>query len=85
MFDLNIAETLCCAENEAADVGEWVGVAHDFIGDELAHDKEACRAESPGLSDNVLGHFFVDPGAKATEQMLFGMLVVAVNDVVAFF
>ena len=85
MFYCDIAEILCGAKNEPADVGEWVGVAHDFIDDEFAHDKETGGAKRLGLPDDGFGHFFVDPSAKAAEQVLCGMFVVTVNDVVAFF
>ena len=80
-----IAEALGGTENEPANIGERVRVAHDFIDNELAHDKEARRAKRLRLPDNRFGHFLVDPGAKAAEQVLPRMLVIAVNDVVAFF
>ena len=85
VFDFYVAEAFCGAENETADVGKWVGVAHDFIGDELAHDKETCGVERLGLAYDSFCHFLVDPAAKAAEQVLRGVPVVAVNDVVAFF
>ena len=82
---LNVAQILGGAEYESADVGERIGIAHDFIDDELAHDKEACGAERLRLANNCFCHFFVDPASKAAEQMLCGMLVVAIDDIVAFF
>ena len=85
VFNGDVAEVLGRAENEPADVGKWVGVAHDLVDDELAHDKETRGAQRLGLTDNVLGHLLVDPGAKAAEQVLLGVLVVAVHHVVAFF
>ena len=67
---LNVAQILGGAEYESADVGERIGVAHDFIDDELAHDKETCGAECFGLPDYAFGHFLVDPASKAAEQVL---------------
>ena len=80
-----IAEALGGAENEPANVGKRIWVAHDFIDNELAHNKETRGAERLGLPNDSFGHFLVDPGAKAAEQVLPRMLVIAVNDVVAFF
>ena len=65
-----IAEVLGGAENETANVGEWVGIAHNFINNELAHNKEACGAERLGLPNDSFGHFLVNPGTKAAEQVL---------------
>ena len=84
-MDFYVAEIFGGAEYKAADVGERVGIAHDFIDDELAHDEKARGAQCLGLSDNGFGHFLVDPGSKASEQVLLGVLVVTVNDVEAFF
>ena len=85
VLHFDVAEVLGGAENESANVGKRIGIAHDFIDNELAHDKEARSAKRLGLPDNRFGHFLVDPGAKAAEQVLPRMLVIAVNDVVAFF
>ena len=85
VFDFYVAEALGGAENEATDVGEGVGIAHDFIGDEFAHDKETRGVERLGLADDGFCHFLVDPAAKAAEQVLRGVPVIAVNDIVAFF
>ena len=85
VLDFDVAEILGGAEDEAAYVGEGVGVAHDLFDDELAHDEEARGAERLGLADDVLGHLLVDPAAEAAEQVLLGVLVVAVHHVVAFF
>ena len=85
VFNFYVAEALGGSENESADVGEGVGVAHDFIGDELAHDKETCGVERLGLANDGFCHFLVDPAAKAAEQVLRGVPVITVNDVVAFF
>ena len=85
MLHFDVAEVLGGAENEPTNVSKRVRVAHDFIDDELAHDKETCGAECLGLANDRFGHFLVDPGAKTAEQVLCRMLVVAVNDVVAFF
>ena len=85
VFNFYVAEALGGSENESADVGEGVGVAHDFIGDELAHDKETRGMKCLGLSNDGFCHFLVYPAAKAAEQVLRGVLVIAVNDVVAFF
>ena len=65
-----IAEALGGAENEPANVGERVGIAHDFIDNELAHNKETRGAERLGLSNDSFGHFLVNPGTKAAEQVL---------------
>jgi len=85
VFDFYVAEALGGAENEATDVGEGVGIAHDFIGDEFAHDKETRGVERLGLPNDGFCHFLVDPAAKAAEQVLSGVPVITVNDVVAFF
>lgn len=85
VFDFYVAEALGGAENESADVGKGVGVAHDFIGDELAHNEETRGMKRLGLANDGFCHFLVDPAAKAAEQVLCGVPVVAVNDVVAFF
>ncbi len=83
--DGDVAQVLGRAEDKPADVGERVGVAHDLVDDELAHDKETRGAERLGLADDVFGHLLVDPGAKSAEQVLCGVLVVAVDHVIAFF
>jgi len=70
VLHLDVAQVFCGAEYKAADVGKWVGIAHDFIDDELAHDKETCGAECFGLPDYAFGHFLVDPASKAAEQVL---------------
>ena len=67
MMDFYVAEIFGGAEYESADVGERVGIAHDFIDDELAHDEKARGAQCLGLPDNGFGHFFVDPCAESTE------------------
>ena len=85
VLHFDVAQILGGAEYKPANVGERVGVAHDFIDDELAHNKETRCAERLGLANDRFGHFLVDPGAKTAEQVLCRMLVVAVNDVVAFF
>ena len=85
VLHFDIAEVLGGTENEPANVGKRVGVTHDFIDDELAHNEETGGAKRLGLTNNRFGHFLVDPGAKATEQVLCRVFVVAVNDVVAFF
>lgn len=85
VFDFYVAEALGGAENEATDVGEGVGIAHDFIGNEFAHDKETRGVERLGLANDGFCHFLVDPAAKAAEQVLSGVPVITVNDVVAFF
>ena len=79
VFNFYVAEALGGAENETADVGKGVGVTLDFIGDEFAHDKETRGVERLGLADDGFCHFLVDP------QVLCGVPVIAVNDVVAFF
>ena len=81
----DVAEVLGRAEDKPADVGERVGVAHDLVDDELAHDKKAGGAQRLGLADDVLGHLLVEPRAETAEQVLRGVLVVAVHHVVAFF
>lgn len=83
--DGDVSQVLGRTEYKPAYVGEGVGVAHDFIDDELAHDEEARCAKRLGLADDVLGHLLVDPAAQAAEQVLLGVLVVAVHHVVAFF
>ena len=85
MTDGDVPQVLGRTEDKPADVGEGVGVAHDFIDDELAHDEKTCGTQRLGLADDVLGHFLVDPAAEAAEQVLLGVLVVAVHHVVAFF
>ena len=85
MLHFYVAEVLGGAEHEPADIGERVGVAHDLIDDELAHNEETGGAERLGLANDRFGHFLVDPRAKAAEEVLCGVLVVAVNNVVAFF
>ena len=85
VLNFYIAQVFGGTENEPANIGKRIGVAHDFIDNELAHDKEARSAKRLRLPDNRFGHFLVDPGAKAAEQVLPRMLVIAVNDVVAFF
>ena len=85
VLNFYIAQVFGGTENEPANIGERVRVAHDFIDNELAHDKEARSAKRLRLPDYRFGHFLVDPGAKAAEQVLPRMLVIAVNDVVAFF
>ncbi len=85
MMDFDVAEIFGCAEYKAADVGKRVGIAHDFIDDEFSHDEKACGAQCLGLPYDGFGHFLVDPGSKASEQVLLGVLVVTVNDVEAFF
>ena len=67
MMDFDVAEIFGSAEYKAADVGKRVGVAHDFIDDELAHDEKACGAQRFGLSDDGFGHFLVDPCSEAAE------------------
>ena len=85
MLDFDVAQVLGGAEYKSAYIGKRVGVAHDLFDDELAHDKEARGAERLGLANDCLGHFLVDPRAKAAEEVLCGVLVVAVNHVEAFF
>ena len=85
VLHLYVAQVLGSAENESADIGKGVWVAHDLVDDELAHYKETRGAERLGLANDCLGHFLVDPGTKAAEEMLRGMFVVAVHHVVAFF
>ena len=67
VLNFYIAQVFGGAENEAANVGEWVGIAHNFINNELAHDKETCGAERLGLPNDGFGHFLVDPGAKTAK------------------
>ena len=81
----DVAQVLGRAENEPTDIGERVGVAHDLVDDELAHDKETRGAQRLGLADDRLGHLLVDPAAESAEKVLLGVIVVAVNDVVALF
>ena len=85
VLHFDVAEVLGGAENETANIGKRVGIAHDFIDDEFAHNKETGGAKRLGLPNDRFGHFLVDPGTKATEQVLRRMLVVTVNDVIAFF
>lgn len=85
VLHLDVAQVLGRAEDEPADIGEGVGVAHDLFDDELAHDEETCGAQRLGLPDDGFGHLLVDPAAEAAEQVLLGVLVVAVHHVVAFF
>ena len=63
----DIAQVLGGAENEAAYIGKRVGIAHDFVDNELAHNEETCGAQCSGLADDVFGHFLVDPCAESAE------------------
>ena len=85
MLHFNVAQVLCSAENESANVSKRVWVAYNFIDNELAHDKETRGTKRLGLANNRFGHFLVDPGAKTAEQVLRRMLVVTVNHIKAFF
>lgn len=81
---LNIAEIFGGSKDKAADVGEGVRVADDFIYDELLHDKEACRLKGLGLAYDGFCHFFVGPASEAPEKMLPLMFIVAIDDVESF-